>query len=318
MFGANLNDFALTKELIQDQISAEAILHHFLGLKPQASFCSPFRNDTKPSASVFYNAEYEPMYYDFGTGFYGDWVEVGKLYYQCDYRSTVLERIWAELVAETITETNEVYDIKVSSGFTDIQVKTRRWESYDAEIWKPLTLKQLEYYDVFPLEYVWINGIVSQNLNNSRLNPTYGYVIKNPEEEHNRWKIYKPKDEGMNKWRTNIEKNCLMGRDIKETSVLCTSLKDAMAFRSITKIPACCYQSESYIPQRLPSHIKCLVRDNDRQGLKYAQKLHERFKLPFISFEGGKDVFKALQECGVESLKSQWDNLNRTLKLINN
>lgn len=77
--------------------------------------------------------------------------------------------------------------------------------------------------------------------------------------------------------------------------ILCTSLKDALALKFILDIETYSYQSESYIPDEILPDTTHICIDNDETGIKYGNKMKEKFGLEIIT-PLNKDVFDDLKE----------------------
>ena len=66
-------DPIITKELILQNISQEAIMEHYLGVHiGKGLFRSPLRNDKKPTCAFYKNRSGDLIFKDFGGYFYGN------------------------------------------------------------------------------------------------------------------------------------------------------------------------------------------------------------------------------------------------------
>src|SRR5574344_1479864 len=66
-------DPIITKELILQNISQEAIMKHYLGVHiGKGLFRSPLRNDKKPTCAFYKNKSGDLIFKDFGGYFYGN------------------------------------------------------------------------------------------------------------------------------------------------------------------------------------------------------------------------------------------------------
>ena len=83
-------DPIITKELILQNISQEAIMEHYLGVHiGKGLFCSPLRKDKKPTCSFYKNKSGDLIFKDFGGYFYGNCFSVVMNKYNCSYHEAL-------------------------------------------------------------------------------------------------------------------------------------------------------------------------------------------------------------------------------------
>jgi len=145
---------------------------------------------------------------------------------------------------------------------TIIKVKRRRWEEKDKLFWKQFLISSatLEKYDIFPIEYYWINE------HRFKCELTYAYKMKG------KYKLYSPYDPPETKWVSNTTPKQVQGYTrLPESGKLCllqSSLKDIACLDEI--VPSCAMGTEMMMPPRaLVEHLQtrfdevAVLYDND-------------------------------------------------------
>lgn len=224
---------------------------------------SPFRKDKNPSFG-FFKGSVEICWKDFSTGERGDCFEfVRKLHPNFSFFDTLSkiatdlglpknqEFFYADMshIKNTVRElSDEEREFLIAKANTNLQVKFRNWNQYDAEFWQKrgVSYTTLQFYKVKPISHIFVNEniIKADNL-------AYAFI----EEKDNKitYKIYQPfNDKGL-KWLSSHDNSIWQGwTQLPKTGdelIITKSLKDVMAIATILKTPAIALQSEHAKPK---------------------------------------------------------------------
>jgi len=273
---------------------------------------SPIRVDKHPSFS-FYITETGHVYYkDYATGESGGIINLLQQYWNCSY-TDVLCKIYDDMVCDKGVEILDKQPIKKSSvkvDYTkpDISVHIRDWKQYDIDYWGSygITLKWLEYANVYPISHTIITKTEENNMPVTYTIPTdkYSYVYIEKKDDMVQFKIYRPFNTDGFKWFSRMDGSVVsLWTKLPEYGdyvCVCSSLKDALCLWANTGIPSVAVQGEGYsmsdtavgvLKSRFKHLFVCF--DNDEPGLEDAVKFSERtgfINIVLPVFEGGKDI----------------------------
>lgn len=289
MFNKGFRSINLSE--IRQQYSDAEIAYKYLNVKVPCLVCSPFREDKRPSLSLYYSKSGNVCYKDFATN------EGGSLY---DF----LSRLWCMSYNQTISKIasdNGVIDTLIKrpsksirkTTSSTLQVKIREWRDYDIEFWGQFGISKewLQYGDVYP-----ITSMFFTKDHNTKIIPAekYSYAYIERKDGVVSIKIYQPYSETM-KWLSKHDSSVWdLWSKIPESGdrlIITSSRKDALCLWANTGIPSLSLQGEGYMPKehvvnQLKQRFKVIyvLYDNDFQsdenhGRLYGKKLSGAFGL---------------------------------------
>lgn len=281
MFSKGFKSVSLSE--IRQQYSDADIAQKYLGVKVPCLVCSPFRDDKRPSLSLYYSKSGNLCYKDFATS------EGGSLY---DF----LSRLWNTSMNETISKIASDVGIKDTlvkrrtkslrkTTKSVLQVKIREWRDYDIEFWAQFGINKdwLKFGDVYPITQMFFtkDGI-------TKIIPAdkYAYAYIERKDGVVSIKIYQPFSDTM-KW---ISKHDSSVWDLwtklpenGERLIITSSRKDALCLWANTGIPSLSLQGEGYVPKehvvnQLKQRFKNIyvLYDNDFKAVEKGEENHGR------------------------------------------
>ena len=283
----------LTLENIRSKVSSFDLFTYYCApfKKIDDKFCSELRQDKSPTCSIYaYSGKL--FYKDFATGESFDDLGYIKNKYNATFREALVyinRDFNLDLGNEVIvgTPTMQFFGvpdkkINIDSYIKEtavIKTKVRDWNKDDKNYWKKkydFSVKQLEFFKVFPLKCFWINHRMYSCSKN-----TYGYFI-GIKDSLEKWKIYQPLGLKKVKWFSNINKYDLQGYDqLPEKSdvlYITSSLKDVITLRKLRLYAVAPSAESTIIPDEIIKELKSRFKeliifyDNDEPGIVASQK----------------------------------------------
>ena len=294
---------------ILSKVTEADILSYYLGVTEVPCIInSPLRQDRRPSFGLYSSDGIRIFYIDFATK------DSGGLF-------DLLGHMWGTDYISTLTRVNEDISkfcgganihsytpcaVRSKSSYnkdTDLQCKVRDWRDYDIEYWASygITLEWLKYAEVYPISH---KIVIKDGHRYVFGADKYAYAYVEHKEGKVTLKIYQPFNKAGYKW-SNKHDNSVVSLWTKvpeygEQICICSSLKDALCLWANTGIPSLAIQGEGYrmsntaiseLKRRYKQVFICF--DNDKPGLKDAQKLSEETGFTNVvlpPFNEGKDI----------------------------
>lgn len=281
MFSKGFKSVSLSE--IRQQYSDADIAQKYLGVKVPCLVCSPFRDDKRPSLSLYYSKSGNLCYKDFATS------EGGSLY---DF----LSRLWNTSMNEAISKIASDIGIKDTlvkrrtkslrkTTKSVLQVKIREWRDYDIEFWAQFGINKdwLKFGDVYPITQMFFtkDGI-------TKIIPAdkYAYAYVERKDGIVTIKIYQPFSDTM-KWISKHDSSVWdLWTKLPESGerlIITSSRKDALCLWANTGIPSLSLQGEGYVPKehvvnQLKQRFKNIyvLYDNDFKAVEKGEENHGR------------------------------------------
>ena len=231
-------DPIITKELILQNISQEAIMEHYLGVHiGKGLFRSPLRNDKKPTCAFYKNRSGDLIFKDFGGYFYGNCFSVVMNKYNCSYHEAL------EIIANDfgIVKNNKLqrheklidYSNKIleKSEPCILQAEIKEFSEKELAWWKSfgITSSTLKYYNVFSCKSIFLNS--NYYGGSSDKNFIFGYYNGIDENDIEKWRFYFPFRSSY-RFLSNWPKTMIQGyRQLPKQGdllVITKSMKDVM------------------------------------------------------------------------------------------
>ena len=278
---------------IMKHISDLDIFEMYLGEIPMKPISSPFREDVKPSFSIFMSREYGKVFFkDFATGESGDCFLFVMRLFRLGSKSETFIKIARDFNLTEFDLSPRAYspppkvEVKkyvkstrtLSTAKFRISVTVRPWKLKDKKYWGDkygLSKAQLDYCKIYPISHFFVNGLctIAQPL-------AYAFV----EEKDNiqTFKIYQPEVEGKGKWINNNDFSTWeLWTQLPKTGnvlIITSSRKDAAVIKTLYSsevITSCSLQSEGVKPKQA-----------------VVNELKSRFKHIFVMYDNdyGSDV----------------------------
>lgn len=259
----NLEKRLITKNDVFNRLSSLEIFKSYCAnFDVSKPIHSPFRKDKNPSLGFFIGRKGEIVFKDLATGETGDCLDfVQKLfnlsYFEalskiaCDFQFEKCDFFFKDMSynSNKVSRMNKQQIDSILSSFEKplLTVKTREWNNDDARYWFSVgvTFKALQFYNVHPVELIFINDTV---IKADKL--SYAFVVVEDNIEY--YKIYQPFNKEGKKWFSSQNSEMWLGwNQLPETGtdlIITKSMKDVMALGSILRIPAVALQSETTKP----------------------------------------------------------------------
>lgn len=298
------------------------IYKHYLGhnVKVGGVVKSPFRQDNNPSFGLYYTKSTNKLQFkDFATNECGGVIDFVMKIENCSFKEA-LDKIRMDILKNydvfksgKTRRLNPTYEY-VKTISNKIGIVRQEFTSTDIVYWKKyfINLSTLKKFKVFSIKHYLLNDIVKWSYNNNSI--MFAYKI------NNHFKIYRPFEKGINKWRTNCDKNDIQGLEQLPAKgnllVVTKSLKDVMVLYELG-IPAIAPHSETAkLSLELIKSLKkrfnniILFYDNDEAGINNSTALYNSIKHfgNIFNFHihkrfGVKDVSDFIEKYGVYKTK---------------
>jgi len=281
---------AVTQEDILSKFSEYDIFAKYIGeFKIGNIYNSPIRKDGNPSFGIFVSYKTGSLLYkDLANGDCGN---VFKFVKQFKNMSTYKETL------ESIANDLNLSSIDVAMDSAQIKTKSQPRETLISVTRKPLNLKDIDFWSSFgisketlktfqvsPISRYFLNGTVKWNYVEE--SPMYCYKI------FNKFKIYRPFEKGLNKWRGNLGPLDIQGfEQLPESDdllIITKSLKDVMVLHEMGYHAVSPASESSSIPEIVMRNLTRRFRkiivfyDRDKAGMTFARKLSKEYKLNCI------------------------------------
>jgi len=278
----------MTFDKLLEYVTEYDIFSYYLGHNFQIGsvFNSPFREDKKPSFSIFRSDNFNILLYkDFATGNTGDCIEFVRLVLNLT-RKAAIKQVYEDLILNK--KVNKITPIEKEPKRTSnksIEISKRDFNKYDLEYWGRfgITKKTLNKFNVNPINSYWVNGTLSPYTYRI-IDPAYAYRI------FDKYKIYRPFSVDY-KFISNATSYDLFGWEQlpkhNETIVITKSLKDLMVL-DIHGVTAIAVQGEGHtIPKEILNELHnrfnkiIIFYDRDKAGLSCTRKLVKKYGFDF-------------------------------------
>jgi hypothetical protein len=296
----------ITKQYILARLTQEDIFNFYLSnfnvvVQTKSLFSSPFRRDKDPSCGFKYRGDGKLIMKDFGGDFHGDCFDVVKYIFRYNNFYDILDTIARDFCIHKY-ENNKPKDFNINTQKlivesinkvtekTDIKIKVRKWLKVDEAYWKKfnITIELLNYYNVYPIQFFWVNGDLKYEFEADDL--AYAYYFGKNSDNNEKFKIYLPL---RKKFRFRQNCSVLQGlNQLKkaEYGVITKSLKDVISLRSFG-IQAVAPNSENTKLQLddILTIRKSIFKpysfyDNDLTGIRNAKEIRDTYTIPIIMY----------------------------------
>lgn len=295
---------------VLNSISQEQVFYEYLGIYPDLgkSYLSPFRTDRKPGCRFKWHSGI--LYFVENSMFQN------KLYWSCfDVVMYTKHCSFQEALDILYLKTHSLGTVnKVSTNvFTpDIRFEKKPW----GENMFMLSGDVLEKELVFNVKNYWIKTKAGW-LKNSIHDPNKTLVVAYYFPETNHTKLYFP-EKIENRWYSNCSIQDIFGynkvdyyKTYSDTLWITKSAKDRLMLDYFIGVPSIALQNEGcHLPdpilEELKSKFKNLVflYDNDLSGINQAQKLSEKYDIPYKIIDvTPKDTYEMIEQFGIENTK---------------
>jgi len=318
-----LKEEVLIKENILKYISEYDVYNYYLpGIKIGKVYKSPFRSDKQASFGIFIGFDGELAFNDYRLGG-GDFIKFVTWIEQCSY-------------IDALNHINNIFDLKFlprggvnriyikpaliskykpkAKHKPKIYIKSREWNSIDAEYWYPLIESDVKPAN--PIKYFWID---KQLFGTAPLAYSYKYG-------KNVYKIYQPtKDRKEGKWWSNISASTpWFGHnnlpDTGDYLFVASSNKDALVLIALGYNAIAPHsESQTFTPEQHAEYsfrFKNIVVffDNDTTGILKAYRFNDLYGTTslFLEEKDTKDPFEFIKKYTLLDLR---DYIEQELKI---
>lgn len=315
-----------TKLLITDitEVPREWIFEHYLQLQEKLTgqdvkIKSVFnKNDRTPSMCIYYASNNTYKYKDFSTGKSGDAINLimeihnPKLTTRGEAAHKIIEDYNEFLLNNK--DGYELRNFKKRSKYKVVDFTVRSWSNFDEKYWSKFHInsKLLEFYKVAPLSDYKLqktdedDNIIEQVIKSTNM---YGYFRK----DGVLYKIYHPmvKDYKFIKVQDYIQGMDQLTMKVPYL-VICSSLKDIMAFKKLgyNNAEAIAPDSENtMIPEHVINALKhkyksiCTLFDNDPAGLESMKKYQDKYDIPYVILPISKDLSDSVRDTSLTKVR---------------
>ena len=331
----NATNQQLDIKSILDKVTEYDIWKMYCGnfVEIDKSFCSELYNDRNPGCRIYYNKTNSLVYKDFGTGDNYNCFDYIQAKYGCNfpeclniiYNDFKLGSVKYDIIPQLVL--NNAPELLKNDNKAHIEICSQPFTLTDYLYWDKyeIPLHKLEEYNVFSCKHVYLHTkkgkIVVFDYKND--NPIYAYRFCNNGEYS--YKIYFPltKDKkykwlfsgGSSKDIEGYDQLPWLGKDL----ILTKSLKDCICY-NLLGIPAISLQGETNIlgeelviklKQRFDNII--INYDNDPEGIKNTNKLHNKYNFNYFYVDKTKDLSDYIEQYGILKAKKM---INKKIKQL--
>lgn len=305
----------INKTDLLNSISHEQVFLQFLGIYPEVGhkrYLSPFRSDKTPGCRFeWYNGR---LYFVensmFNNKLYWDIFDVVMYLHKCDFNTA------CQLIANQNNITlNTQVDTKQSNKFRpEVRFDFIPWEENNLF---GISNDQLLSENIYKVSNYYIRTQLGWS-KNSLHDPTKTLCIAYHFPETNHVKLYFP-NEVENKWYSNCSSKDVFGLNkvdyyasYSDLLVISKSQKDRIVLDYLLDIPSIAVQNEgSYIADETMDLLKTkfknivIIFDNDDTGFRQAQKLSEKYDIPYSIIEcDKKDIYEMITAYNPTDIKT--------------
>lgn len=295
---------------------------------------SPLREENIPSFAVFVKGN-TVLFNDFLLGG-GDIIRFVQMRFNLSLKEAINKIVHDSGLTDKFRSDNNYkitpiikYNRKLEQVKSTINVKKRKWQSYDIEFWGDFGIKKeiLSKYRVYPISHIFINSKII-------IADKYAYCFIEMKDNEPTFTIYQPFSTN-NKWFKSHDHSVFYGwsqlPDKSESLIITKSLKDVMTIVSILDIPSVALQSEKVKPkehiiEQLKNRFNTiyLFYDNDYKnesigkinyGREFGKEIANEFNLIQIEIPdskanlyNAKDISDLAKNVGVEQTKIIFNN----------
>lgn len=272
--------------------------------------------DKNPSFCIYFDSKANKYKFkDFSTGHQGDCVNLVCILFNLKSRSESYTKIIEDYNQYILNNGEiEIREFKEQSKYKVTEFVSRSWNILDEKFWSNfhISSKILEKYNVYPLElYKMVKNIDNEEVKELIIsgNYIYGYFRK----DGSLYKVYQPKIKDTKFIKV---KDYTQGLDqltmTKDYLVICSSLKDLMAFEKLNfkNAEAIAPDSENtLIVEHVITSFKnkyknvCTLFDNDEAGIKAMKKYEDRYGLPYVILDMSKDLSDSIRDHGINKVR---------------
>ena len=330
---ANTEDI-VSRDGILSKISDEQIFKEYIGeFKLNKAMCSPIRKDNVPSFGLFYSTHHQKlMFKDHATGAFGDAFDIVRHIYGLTlYQACIKINIDFNLGFRCPDSNKGKYVpvLKVAkrnielTGDRALGVKFRKWKHCDQRYWNEkydITEKQLKYYNIFPIDKVFLGkDVVWSHMDN---NPIYAYIFY--KDGKYTYKCYRPLETDKRyKWMSSTNRTVLQGWDqlpkTGDTLILTKSLKDVVVYRTLGFYALSCQNELGMIKdtviEELRSRFKKIVINNDFDyaGVTGTNLMKKAYGLPYFFLQDFKTRSNGYKDI---SDYKEWNSKDKSISFI--
>ena len=212
------------------------------------------------------------------------------------------------------TDGYELMNFKKRYKYKVVDYTVRSWSNFDEKYWSKFHInsKLLEFYKVAPLSDYKLqktdedDNIIEQVIKSTNM---YGYFRK----DGVLYKIYHPmvKDYKFIKVQDYIQGMDQLTMKVPYL-VICSSLKDIMAFKKLgyNNAEAIAPDSENtMIPEHVINALKhkyksiCTLFDNDAPGLESMKKYQDKYDIPYVILPISKDLSDSVRDTSLTKVR---------------
>ena len=269
--------------------------------------------DKDPSFRVYHSKSAgHYKWKDFSAGKGGDAIELVRELYNIPKRFDAALKIITDYNKYILTDgAHTVQDFRIRAKYKLQSFKIRGWNEFDQKYWLRFKIgsKLLNFFNVKPLESFTLENKDKKDLLVIKGTKVYGFFRA----DGSIYKIYQPmmKDRKFFKVKDHIQ-----GMDQltykRPYLVICSSLKDMMAFTKLGLKNAECIAPDSenvMITEELITELRskykaiCTLFDNDTAGINSMLKYKKQYKVPGAHLKLEKDLADCLEAHGVASTR---------------
>lgn len=312
-------------------IPREWVFEHYLKLSNRLmgqdiKIKSPFNvaGDKSPSFFIYFsrtNSRY--MFKDFSTDRHGDGVDLVKELFDLTTRGESAHMIIKDYnnYLKQNPDKRRDFNIKPEAKWKVTSFTTRNWNVIDKGYWLSYKINSnlLTSFNVKPLANYTRTREETEESKLMDRTQMYGFFCK----DGSLYKIYQPHSTAkFIKIKEYIQGSDQLTFD-KKYLIICSSLKDLMAFNTLNIKNAECIAPDSenvLIPEDIIKSYKeqyavvCTLFDNDAAGIKSMKKYKERYDIPYVHLNLEKDLADCIKEHGIVNTRTHlYPLLTKTL-----
>lgn len=301
-----------------DLLDDYTIYSYYIGnFQVNKLYNSPLRSDDKnPSFAIFKGKNGDLLFKDHGNGESGNALKFIKLINRLNTKDQ-LESELLKIIKRTNPNNIPVKrNFEIKSHDTEIQIARQPFTDIDKQYWSQygITINTLKKFNVFSIKYFLCNGTLRARY--SKSSPMYAYKV------FNHFKIYRPYETKLKKWRTNLKINDIQGlAELPPKGghilIITKSLKDVMVLYEMGYFAISASSETVFIPEDLLEDLKhkwshiYILYDRDATGMLKAREYSKKYKIDafFINKKfKSKDISDCVKNNGMDNTRLWLEN----------
>ena len=325
----------ITKELLLQRLSQEAIMEHYLGVHVGSGlFCSPLRKDENPTCAFYKNKQGDLIFKDFNGSFCGNCFNLVMYKYNVSFYMALqmIANDFGIIHSDRIQKHEKLVDysgkVLEKTEACLLQAEVKDFTDKELDWWSKygITKEILQRFGVYSIKTTFLNGKYHSSSSPSYYIFGYYYGIKDNKEL---WRMYFPqrsKFRFLSNWSAKLIQGSKQLPKSGDLVIITKSMKDVMCLYGLGETAIAPNSETLFVTEQqyeaLQKRFKHIVvlYDNDRPGMYNMHKIRKKFGCTCVMIPkkyGANDISDFYKKYGrdktLEMIKKakQWLNIQQ-------